>query len=119
MHESLSESSAGHGHVAVSLHAGKAILSSLSSAYPLKLLSPYIHDETALVYLMTYGGGLVGGDEIVVDVTVQLGARLLLLSQVCFPTASLQFIALTSWLGIHEGVQGPFRKTSRLFWTKC
>lgn len=80
MHNSATP--AGHGQIAVSIHAGKAILSASSSTYPLKLLSPYIHDETALVYLMTYGGGLVGGDEIVVDVKVQSGARLLLLSQV-------------------------------------
>ena len=85
MCDSLSETPAGHGQIAVSLHAGSAVLSTLSSKYPLKLLSPYIHDKTALVYLMTYGGGLVGGDEIVVDVKVQSGARLLLLSQVCFP----------------------------------
>jgi hypothetical protein len=83
MARSLSETS-GRGHIAVSLHAGKAVISALSSTYPLKLLSPYIQDKTALVYLMSYGGGLVGGDEIVVDVKVQLGARLLLLSQVCF-----------------------------------
>ena len=83
MGDSLSETPTGHGHIAVSLHAGKAVLSTLSSKYPLKLLSPYIHDKTALVYLMTYGGGLVGGDEIDVDVKVQPGARLLLLSQVC------------------------------------
>jgi len=81
----LSETPPGHGHIAISIHAGQAVLSTLSSKYPLKLLSPYIHDKTALVYLMTYGGGLVGGDEIVVDVKVQSGARLLLLSQVCFP----------------------------------
>ena len=83
MGDSLSETPAGHGHIAVSLHAGKAVLSTLSSKYPLKLLSPYIHDKTALVYPMTYGGGLVGGDEIDVDVKVQSGARLVLLSQVC------------------------------------
>jgi urease accessory protein len=83
-------STAGHGHIAVSLHAGKAVLSALSSTYPLKLLSPYIHDQTALVYLMTYGGGLVGGDEIAVDVKVQAGARLLLLSQVPIPPTITQ-----------------------------
>ena len=93
MRDSLA--SPGHGQIAVSLHAGKAILSALSSTYPLKLLSPYVHDNTALVYLMTYGGGLVGGDEILIDVQVQLGARLLLLSQVCVSLPSTSNICIS------------------------
>jgi urease accessory protein len=74
--------STGSGRITVSLHGEKAVLSELSSTYPLKLLSPHIYDGTAIVYLLTYGGGLVGGDEIDLVVDVQLGARLLLLSQV-------------------------------------
>ena len=72
----------GSGHITVSLHGEKAVLSELSSTYPLKLLSPHIDDRTAIVYLLTYGGGLVGGDKVDLVVDVQLGARLLLLSQV-------------------------------------
>ena len=75
--------SPGSGRITVSLHGEKAVLSELSSTYPLKLLSPHIYDGTAIVYLLTYGGGLVGGDEIALAVDVQLGAKLLLLSQVC------------------------------------
>ena len=81
---SLSKIHSGAGRIAVSLHVGKAVISELSSRYPLKLLSPYIHDETALVYFMTYGGGLVGGDRIDLDLKIQIGAKLVLLSQVCF-----------------------------------
>ena len=73
---------AGSGRITVSLHGAKAVLSELSSTYPLKLLSPRIYNETAVVYLLTYGGGLVGGDELKLVVDVQLGARLVLLSQV-------------------------------------
>jgi len=72
---------AGGGRVAVSLHANKSVLSELSSAYPLKLLSPSNQDATAIVYLLTYGGGLVGGDEVNLRVNVEPGARLILLSQ--------------------------------------
>ena len=72
----------GSGRITVSLHGEKAVLSELSSTYPLKLLSPHLHDGTAIVYLLTYGGGLVGGDEVNLVVDVQPGARLLLLSQV-------------------------------------
>ena len=72
----------GSGRITASLHGEKAVLSELSSTYPLKLLSPRTHDGTAIVYLLTYGGGLVGGDEVDLVVDLQLGARLLLLSQV-------------------------------------
>lgn len=82
-HSSLRKIYSGAGRIAVSLHVGKAVISELSSTYPLKLLSPYIHDETALVYFMTYGGGLVGGDRIELDVKIQNEAKLVLLSQVC------------------------------------
>lgn len=73
---------AGGGRVTVALHANRAVLSELSYTYPLKLLSPYIQDATAIVYLLTYGGGLVGGDEVHLTVSVESGARLILLSQV-------------------------------------
>ncbi|KAF8167775.1 UreD urease accessory protein-domain-containing protein [Crassisporium funariophilum] len=71
----------GSGRIDLSLHANRAVFSELSSTYPLKLLSPHVHDETAIVYMLTYGGGLVGGDEISLVVNVQAGARLVLLSQ--------------------------------------
>jgi urease accessory protein UreH len=35
-----------------------------------------------VVYMMTYGGGLVGGDHISLSVNIEHGARLVLLSQV-------------------------------------
>lgn len=73
---------AGDGQIAVALHANKSVLSKLSSAYPLKLLSPSNQDATAIVYLLTYGGGLVGGDEVNLRVDIGPGARLILLSQV-------------------------------------
>jgi urease accessory protein len=73
---------AGGGCVTVSVHGERAVFSELSSTYPLKLLSPYIQDTTALVYLLTYGGGLVSGDEVDLRVHVELEATLVLLSQV-------------------------------------
>jgi len=91
---SISKIPAGGGRIVVTMHAGKAVISELSSAYPLKLLSPYIHDRTALIYLMTYGGGLVGGDEIDLVVEVQPGAGLMLLSQVCVFTPQRPFLKI-------------------------
>lgn len=73
----------GSGRISVALHAGKAVISDLACTYPLKLLSPSTHNDTAMVYMMTYGGGLVGGDAIDLNVNVEAGAKLVLLSQVC------------------------------------
>jgi hypothetical protein len=75
---------AGVGCITVSIHGNKAVFSELSSTYPLKLLSPSIQDTRAVAYLLTYGGGLVSGDEIALVVNVQLGATLILLSQASF-----------------------------------
>ena len=55
----------------------------LSCTYPLKLLSPRSkEDSVAIVYVLSYGGGLVGGDEVELEVGVREGASLMLLSQV-------------------------------------
>ena len=72
----------GGGCISLALHGTRAVFSELSSTYPLKLLSPSVHDKTAIVYLLTYGGGLVGGDEVDLEVNVLPGAQLVLLSQV-------------------------------------
>ncbi|KIM47888.1 hypothetical protein M413DRAFT_439568 [Hebeloma cylindrosporum] len=72
---------AGGGCITVSILGEKAVFSELSSTYPLKLLSQFIQDTRAIAYLLTYGGGLVSGDEIGLVVNVQLGATLILLSQ--------------------------------------
>jgi urease accessory protein len=64
-------------------HGSTAIFSELSSTYPVKLLSPRIGQEgVAVVYLMTYGGGLVGGDYVEVAIDVGESSVLVLLSQV-------------------------------------
>jgi len=55
----------------------------LSCTYPLKLLSPKSkEDAVAIVYVLSYGGGLVGGDEVELEVGVREGASLMMLSQV-------------------------------------
>ncbi|KAF4623274.1 hypothetical protein D9613_002099 [Agrocybe pediades] len=78
---SLPAIQAGEGCITISVHGDRAIFSELSSTYPLKLLSPSCQGKAAVVYLLTYGGGLVGGDEIDLVVNVQIGASLMLLSQ--------------------------------------
>ncbi len=73
----------GTGRIVVSSHGSRATFSELSSTYPLKLLSPRAFDDAvALVYLLTYGGGLVSGDQVNLVVQVASSAKLVLLSQV-------------------------------------
>ena len=75
---------AGDGRIAVEfdLYRGHTF-TQLCSTYPLKLLSPRSkEDSVAIVYVLSYGGGLVGGDEVSLEVGVREGASLMLLSQV-------------------------------------
>lgn len=78
--------SAGVGRIVLGLHGSEAVFSEMSSAYPLKLLSPRIEQQNvSVVYILSYGGGLVGGDRIELGVEVQEGAVLVMLSQVRKP----------------------------------
>jgi urease accessory protein len=73
----------GSGRIVCRSHGPAVVFSELSSKYPLKLLSPQIiQDDVALVYILSYGGGLVGGDQVKLSVDVGSGIVLVLLSQV-------------------------------------
>jgi urease accessory protein len=76
----VADKAAGRGRIALELHGSEAVFTELSSAYPLKLLSPRTR-RVGLVYLITYGGGLVSGDQVALSVDVGLCANLVLLSQ--------------------------------------
>lgn len=72
----------GTGHISCDLHSSTVVFSKLSSSYPLKLLSPRVAEHgVAIVYVMSYGGGLVGGDCMQLIVEVGKECKLLLLSQ--------------------------------------
>ncbi|KAL1737109.1 UreD urease accessory protein-domain-containing protein [Schizophyllum commune] len=73
---------AGTGRICLSLLDSSAVFSELSATYPLKLLSPRTSPpNVAVVYILSYGGGLVGGDRVSLSVAVERGAVLVLLSQ--------------------------------------
>ncbi|KAK4138027.1 UreD-domain-containing protein [Trichocladium antarcticum] len=79
-----SSSTPGEGHVVVRLRPeGVSGLEACSYQYPLKLISPIRASETksVLVFLLSYGGGLVGGDKVNLRIDVQTGARLHLVTQ--------------------------------------
>lgn len=74
---------AGQGRIACASHGSSVVFTELSATYPLKLLSPKLaQDAVAIVYVLSYGGGLVNGDHVKLNVDVKDDCRLLLLSQV-------------------------------------
>jgi urease accessory protein len=71
------------GRIALRSDGSTTSFTELSATYPLKLLSPRIsHQTVAVVYILSYGGGLVGGDIIRLSVDVDKGSVLVALSQV-------------------------------------
>jgi len=60
---------------------GKTVLTSAAAASPLRLLHPKNSGTAAWVYAATFGGGLLGGDAITLDVNVGPGASALLSTQ--------------------------------------
>lgn len=79
-----SSSAPGKGHLVVQLlpHAISA-LSIITFQYPLKLVSPSpsAGQKSVLVFLLTYGGGLVGGDQVHLVVDVKPNAKLSIVTQ--------------------------------------
>jgi urease accessory protein len=79
-----SSSAAGEGRIVVKLLPSLVpALESITYQYPLKLISPSFKAEqkSVLVFLLSYGGGLVGGDKVNLAVDLQLNARLTLVTQ--------------------------------------
>ncbi|KAJ3759821.1 UreD urease accessory protein-domain-containing protein [Lentinula raphanica] len=78
----ISKLQAGGGRITLSSHGGKAWILEFSATYPLKLLSPRLSEnDVAIIYVLTYGGGLVGGDCVHLVVNIESDVKLLLLSQ--------------------------------------
>lgn len=84
-----STSAPGKGVIELSLlPPSKQVLTALTYQYPLKLITPdphrapnELHDPVTVVFLLTYGGGLVGGDKINLRLHLADQTRLVLLTQ--------------------------------------
>ncbi|KAG6002068.1 hypothetical protein E4U21_003470 [Claviceps maximensis] len=80
-----SASAPGQGQiVAKLLPGGRHGIESMAYQYPLKLISPASPtgaQKSALVFLLSYGGGLVGGDAVDLTICVQSKANLSLVTQ--------------------------------------
>jgi urease accessory protein len=61
---------AGSGCLRFASVAGRTVVTRASAAAPLKILNPRNVGASAWAYLATYGGGLVGGDQIRVQIDV-------------------------------------------------
>lgn len=63
---------------------GHSHITNIEYQYPLKLITPprnYQQDRSALVFLLSYGGGLVAGDTVNLSIDVQAGSRLSVVTQ--------------------------------------
>ncbi|KAI1619951.1 urease accessory protein [Exophiala viscosa] len=82
-----SSSLPGAGEIVLSLlPPGRQHLQTFSYQYPLKLIAPKPHTaqddkHVTVAFLLTYGGGLVGGDQVNLKIELQDATRLCLLTQ--------------------------------------
>jgi len=61
--------------------AGRSVVSRAYATSPLRLLTPDNHGHAAWVYTSSYGGGLVDGDRIAIDVEIDAGAAAFISTQ--------------------------------------
>ena len=72
----------GHGSVVARHEGGRTVLSKVHATSPLRFLRPtFPGTRAATVCLLTFGGGLVDGDAIDVDLRVEAGATLVVFTQ--------------------------------------
>jgi len=73
----------GQAVIDIAAHGNNTNFSTLQFSYPLKLISPQrqFHPKVGCLYILSYGGGLVAGDRVALQVNVQSGAKLVLLTQ--------------------------------------
>ena len=77
----ISTGVAGRGALTFSRVGDRTAVRRAFSTSPLKLLNPRYHGSAAWIYLASYGGGLVGGDALQLDIEVQRGAAAVIATQ--------------------------------------
>ena len=76
------QSCAGRGELSVALtSAGTSVVTRACARSPLRLLMPRNHGRAAWIYTSSFGGGLVDGDHLVLDIDVGAGAAAFVSSQ--------------------------------------
>jgi urease accessory protein len=71
----------GSGSICVERVGTRCVVTRAFATSPLRLLMPRNHGNSAWIYTSTYGGGLVDGDAVGLDISVGEGARVLLATQ--------------------------------------
>ena len=71
----------GRGKLTFSRVGQRTVVRHAFSTSPLKLLNPQNHSSAAWVYLASYGGGLVDGDAVRIDIEVERGAAAVISTQ--------------------------------------
>jgi urease accessory protein len=71
----------GHGRVAFAVSGGRTVVTRALARSPLRLLTPRRPHPAAWVYASSFGGGLVDGDSVELDVAVGGGAIALITTQ--------------------------------------
>ncbi len=79
--KAVTHTRAGTGSITVDLIASRSSVTRLSATSPLKLLVPRHHCEAAWIFSSTYGGGLVEGDEVDLDININPGAAAMIGTQ--------------------------------------
>lgn len=75
------ESRSGEGRIVIERNGDQSRVIRSAATSPLRLLAPRAGQQCAWVFTSTYGGGLLGGDSIRLDVEVGAAARCLLSTQ--------------------------------------
>ena len=72
------------GKIVVHRYGTDSVFQDLTFTYPSKIITPKVHNlqAVAVAYLLNYGGGLVGGDQLELAVFVGEDAKLGLFTQV-------------------------------------
>lgn len=72
----------GHGCLSVRLENGRSVVARVRASSPLRFVRPtFPGSQAAAVCLVTFGGGLVDGDRIDLDIEVAAGATLVVFTQ--------------------------------------
>jgi urease accessory protein len=80
-HPQTARPRAGDGRVRIQSLNDRSVVTSAAANSPLKLLTPRNRNRSAWIFTSTYGGGLLGGDSISLDVDTEAGTRCLLSTQ--------------------------------------
>jgi urease accessory protein len=113
----------GTGIVAATASERRTVLTTVRADSPLKLIQPVFHGTTsAAVCVVTFGGGLVDGDRIELDIVVERGATLVAFTQSStkvFRGASSQIVrakvdGTLVWLPDPVAAFGSSRYTQRI-----